>query len=99
MSEMLEKVARAICIAAGENPDEDWRQAPGGPFAEVHLKPGQEARWRLYLPQARAAVEALREPSEGMVEAGWGVAPVYDDPATSPGVYFTAMIDHVLKES
>lgn len=30
---------------------------------------GSERKWKLYVPQAIAAIKAMREPSEGMVEA------------------------------
>lgn len=49
MSEMIERVARAICDASHDNPDPDWR-------AYEHL--------------ARAAIEAMREPTEAMSSAG-----------------------------
>ena len=55
----LESVARAICIAGGEDPDADWRQR-GGTTLTVHC-PGDPANWRRYLPQARAAVAALEQ--------------------------------------
>lgn len=76
---MIERVARALCIADGRDPDEDWRVGPTGLFAEVHIKPGEEQRWRTYVRKVRAAfaeIERLgfvvvpREPTEEMVASG-----------------------------
>ena len=80
----LERLARAACFANGTDPDE-----PIGP-ARAGL------RWQAYVSHVRAVLLALREPSEGMVDAGgWGAANAagYDVP-----VAFAAMIDHVLAE-
>jgi len=54
---MIEKVARALC--AGD-PDDTLQVGPnvGRP------------RWTQHTPQARAAIEAMREPTEGMEVAG-----------------------------
>lgn len=66
MSEMtmVERVARAICIAAGHDPDGPTCDifVPGDPYA--HLP------WAGFRRQARAAIEALRTPTPEMVEAG-----------------------------
>lgn len=53
----IEKVARAICA-------KDGRGAPDSP-GETYGFP----RWRQYEPHARAALEAVREPSDAMLEA------------------------------
>lgn len=42
---------------------------------------------------ARAVLQAIREPSEGMIEAGLDLGPDHD-----PERYFTAMIDAALEE-
>jgi hypothetical protein len=52
MSEMIEKVARAICEEERMNPDD----ALGG--------------WVHWAPAARAAIEAMREPTEAIMDAG-----------------------------
>ena len=54
----LEKVARAICTADGQNPDSDWRQQ-GSVFLTVH-DPHPEI-WRRYQKQAEAAIKAISE--------------------------------------
>ena len=55
----LEAVARAICIAGGKDPDADLRQRSGLPT--MLTVPGELPNWRMYLPQARAAVGALEQ--------------------------------------
>jgi len=76
MSEMVERVARAIATELGANLDTafadktEWTNMRGTDAA---------GRWRDinepfksdYLAAARAAIQAMREPSDGMVEAGW----------------------------
>ena len=59
MSEMVERVARAIAQADEQNggPPYDWRIAQGKHVKE-HL-----------FDQARAAIEAMREPTEEMMKA------------------------------
>jgi hypothetical protein len=53
MSEMIERVARAICEAERMNPDD----ALGG--------------WVHWRDAARAAIEEMREPTEGMADAAY----------------------------
>lgn len=51
--------------------------------------------WQWYLPMARAAIEAMREPDDDMVLAGilaWEKSPM------AVKTQFTAMIDATLKE-
>jgi hypothetical protein len=73
VSTMIERVARAICAATDVTPE----NALGGPFFDApdapyyFGEPQQQApRWKLYVPAARAAIAAMREPTPGMVEAG-----------------------------
>ena len=57
MSEIIERVARAICASLDEDPD-----AADTPY---------EIRgWRLHQSTARAAIAAMREPTEAMIGAG-----------------------------
>jgi hypothetical protein len=74
--EMLERVARAICIANDSEPD-----APNGAAGLL---------WKLYAADALAAIEALREPTKGMLKEGAWVA-------SSPLECWQAMIDEALK--
>ena len=57
MSEMVERVARAI-YEAKEGPFEKWADAP------ETWKP----EWRI---AAQAAIAVMREPTDEMIEAGW----------------------------
>lgn len=52
---VLERVARALCEEDGKQPDCPFR---GEPY------------WRTYEDDARVAIEAMREPTEGMADAG-----------------------------
>lgn len=68
MNEMLERVARAICKSVdGRNPDhliavyEDRPLVGGGIMIPIHKRD-----WENYLTQARAAIAAMREPTNEM---------------------------------
>lgn len=106
MSEMLEKAARRLAEALGDNLDDafanksEWNAArgeKGGRFRDIN-EPFRDD----YLQAARAVLEALREPSGGMLKAGaegYGEASVADFEEDAIRMAHTAMIDHVLKES
>lgn len=51
---MLERVARAICTAAGIDPD-----------GKSH-EPEHDFRWQDFLKEARAAIAAMRDPTDAM---------------------------------
>jgi len=79
MSEMVERVARAICVAHGVNPDaptpvfETFRDSFGG-FAAMQTG-RTEPSWHREKKAARAAIEAMREPTEEMLAAGqWTIS-------------------------
>lgn len=55
-SGMVERVARALCSFLGLDPDE--------------IIPGGVPCWTWHTEQARAAIEAMREPTAAMVEDG-----------------------------
>lgn len=57
MSEMIERVARAI---------------GRGAFADQEQ---EDDEWPNWVPEARAAIEAMREPTDKMLEAQYGRAP------------------------
>ena len=64
MSDMVEKVARAIHMCAmQQEPDLAPWEKLGSPFKND------------YLFQARAAFAAIREPTEEMMESGWQQMP------------------------
>lgn len=58
---MVEKVARAICRSMLQDPDIDY---------EVHHQDGLVKGWKMYESEAKAAIEAMREPTEPMLDAG-----------------------------
>lgn len=92
--EMVEKVARAICHPL---------------YMKLHpLQPPEvidqyvEMNWSNHIKQARAAIAAMREPTEGMLDVGGEqVLPVEAVGRASPDRFgaravFTAMIDAAL---
>lgn len=82
---MLEKMARAICKSAyGKSPGSDpenWER-----FADLY--------WMNHLDGARAALQAMLEPSEGMVAAGKECWPPRSFPTKAS---FRAMIQAALE--
>jgi hypothetical protein len=90
MMDMVERVARAICIADGQDPDHE----SADPFDE-----GAKL-WTTNIGVARAAIEAMREPVEGMEIAGHDASEkaggfVSHKPFVTAG--WNAMIDAALK--
>lgn len=82
---MLEKIARAICKARGNDPDAG---------ANIFYKSTQlPAQWQTFEKEARAALEAMRDPTPEMVL----IFPHAEGRVTYKEVY-SAMIDAVLKE-
>jgi hypothetical protein len=78
MSEMVDRVAKVLSIAAGNHP-------------EACSNDGEEIpMWTLYVDDARAAIEAMREPTEDMTKAAW------DDGIDQPLQAWHAMINAAL---
>lgn len=98
MSEMIERVARAI---VSNPPSERTEYRDGGPVTV-----------RDFERTARAAIEAMREPIEAQLDAAEDIVVGYDDFATGDGnIYlgipgypqkardvWTALVDAALKE-
>lgn len=85
MTPEIEKVAQAIHAAEWEPWNRDLRHYPD--------------RQEKYNAMARAALEAIREPSEGMLEAGWRSSlrlSSIDDQRDRVKWRFTDMIDKAL---
>lgn len=82
MSEMIERVARAMCVANGWDPDKD----------DEVLAPEGALNWNLYEKHARAAVEAMRKPTADEQGTAWGTS-VYGDELND----WQAMIDEALR--
>lgn len=83
MTDMIERVARALH-------DADWRTQYGTTHIDGTPRTWEncmETEW--WLNQARTAIEAMREPSEAMIEAG---RDEFDDKV------WKAMIDAALRE-
>lgn len=74
---MIERVAKALSIADGNHPDACSNDEDEIPY------------WTLYVKMARAAIEAMREPTEEMANAGAKVAFMSAD-------LWAAMIDAAL---
>lgn len=79
--EMVEAAARALCVADGLDPDEDWRQVPGGAFCDAAVDPATAQRWRTYIGKARAALDTPPARDEGY---GVGWQPIETAPRDRP---------------
>jgi hypothetical protein len=99
---MLEKMCRALCLEAGLDPDRKFKSANWGPETAPH-----EFAWQEYLPAARAALLAIREPDDAMLAPAckthkpgepMSEARPYECPSiTRRRARFTAMIDAILE--
>jgi hypothetical protein len=70
MSEMIRRVARAICQVDGFDPDQKIRDFEGHPRTGGGIMlPIYRNRWQDYLNQAKAAMTACEEPTDEMVQA------------------------------
>jgi hypothetical protein len=58
MSDFIERVSRALCQSAGHDPR--GKQQVGS---------GERENWTFFVQAARAAVGAMREPTQTMIEA------------------------------
>jgi hypothetical protein len=77
---MVERVARAMCIADGHDPDADWRKQDSGVMLSV-ADPTPEW-WRRYTRKAKVAIKAMREPTAAMQDVGMERVGYYQfDPA------------------
>lgn len=83
---MVEKVARAICRSMLQDPDIDY---------EVHHQDGLVKGWKMYEMEARAAIQAMRDPTGNMVDAGCFCQP---SPFGDASSVWKAMIDAALSE-
>lgn len=73
MTDMVERVARALAVATNVNPDTvgtatDLGLAPYRGVIDLTSKPAPF--WTFYIPEARAAIEAMREPTKEMSRNG-----------------------------
>lgn len=88
--DIIERVARAICQANQVEPDSDSQTD------------GNACQWEDYAEDARAAIAAMREPTDAMIEVGEMKANDLTQPDWSPidiaSRTYTAMIDAALVE-
>ncbi len=73
MNEMVERVARVICASVGDDPDAigDTPVCPMcGHDSQMAVRDHAFPRWVAYIDQARAAIAALRVPTDAMTLAG-----------------------------
>jgi hypothetical protein len=61
---MVEKVARAIC-------ERHYSKRFNKTIDHIHVQMNVKANWTDFVQDARAAIEAMREPSPAMMEAFW----------------------------
>ena len=88
--EMVERVARALCIAMGLPPDHEFREVVGSGFEESVVS---VIAWTKFQREARVAIEAMRQPTEPMLLAA-GLHPTGHNPFDA----WQAMIGAALDE-
>lgn len=86
MSEMVERVARALCVADGCDPDHESADP-----IDTGIK-----LWTRYVRDASAAIEAIREPTKAMIQAAYDSS-LDDDERFDAHEIWQAMIDEALK--
>lgn len=85
MSEMVERVARVLSIADGNHP-------------EACSNDGEETpAWTLYVDDARTAIEAMREPTKDMQNAGFTALDYHADCHCDHNDVWREMINAALK--
>ncbi len=93
MNEMIERVARALCVARGINPDHIGElPSEHGEAVSDHAFP----QWRLHIKLARASIAAMREPLRKMANAAFHEVGHVDDQEDLENCW-KAMIDEALK--
>ena len=92
MGEMIERVAREICVTSGHVPDALDPRTFG---ADNSLRP----QWMNFVEQARAAIAAMREPTYEMVKSGVMRRLGIGSAAELVEAEWQAMIDEALSRS
>lgn len=94
---LIEKIARHLCIAAGLQPD----VGPVGDCERPGMAvPDTEPNWRSFVTQAQCLLQAIRDPSDAVTQAGLdilaerGCNPLSGDADAA----WQAMIDAALSE-
>jgi hypothetical protein len=103
MTSKIERVARAMCddflrVVFGEM---GWDGNPP-PNAEDMEREWREREWQeqkdMWMRAARAAIEAMREPTDAMVDAALSATGIYEDGSNDYLVHYQSMIDAALNE-
>ena len=93
MTDMIERVARAICIEDGCDPDQ-IAVGIGHRMPEGKSYP----LWHARTQQARAAIEAMREPTADMVAIALpSLSCAYGHEPEDAAVVWAAMVDAALR--
>ncbi|UAK23694.1 hypothetical protein [Sphingomonas nostoxanthinifaciens] len=94
---MIERVARALCAVDNKDPNE-FVDTPIPREVRVSVSPRPKVPlWTRYERHSRAAIEAMREPTRAMMDAGFLANP--NTEGLAPPVYaWPAMIDAALAE-
>lgn len=87
MTDLVEALARALCIADRRDPDEDWT-TDGVIQLDIALPEGEEQLWRThpYAGRARAALSALEA-------AGYRLVPVEPTEKADPDWQLPAIVE------
>ena len=70
MSAMVERVAKALCVADGHDAEAFKTDYETGGRGGGILLPNRHLRWLDYVKKAEAAIAAMREPTSNMIAAG-----------------------------
>ncbi len=92
--EMIEKLARAICESRWADRDDVLNDEMGDDMKDIY--------WIDYVPDAKLALQSIREPSEGMLFKGCAETPYRwesESGAKMTGDVWRAMIDAALAET
>lgn len=93
MSEMVERVARALYEADASNSSVRWESWPEN---KDRARKGLRIKCGKYRDRARAAIEAMREPTSEMIDAAWNEAETQTEQAQE---VWCAMINAALTET
>jgi hypothetical protein len=87
----IERAARALWEANGQ----PMKAQSAAPSMQI---PESEPDWQRFVPQVRAVIAAIREPSEGMDDAGTEAGELFMTSGCHATRCWQAMIDQMLEE-
>lgn len=101
MSEKVEHVARALALSRGSEfvgPGQHVASRELGWDGDgAYLEKYVERHWKEHVHAATFAIQATREPTEAMLEAGDALIPDNKKFRNNAGAIFRAMVDEALK--